>query len=70
MTCQIDMYLYVRITLRIDTAILTRTRKKYPVPGDDASTADAAAGRVGTGEQGEARRANSTPNGGPHLELS
>ena len=35
----------------------------------DASTAEASPGRVRRGEQGEARRANSTPNGGPHLEL-
>ena len=32
-------------------------------------TAEAAPGRVGRDEQGEARRANTTPNGGPHLEL-
>ena len=34
-----------------------------------ARMAEAASGRVGRGEQGEARTANSTPNGGPHLEL-
>ena len=34
-----------------------------------ARTAEAAPGRVGRGEKGEARTANSTPNGGPHLEL-
>ena len=39
-------------------------------PGDDVSTAEAAPGGVGRGEQGEARRANSTPNGGTHLELA
>ena len=31
--------------------------------------AEAASGRVRRDEQGEARRANTTPNGGPHLEL-
>ena len=33
------------------------------------STAEAVPGRVGTDEQGEARRANTTPNGEPRLEL-
>ena len=31
--------------------------------------AEAASGRVRRDEQGEARRANTTPNGGTHLEL-
>ena len=39
------------------------------MPGDDASTAEAAPGRVERDEKGEARRANTTPKGGPHLEL-
>ena len=43
------MYLYVRI----DTfGISTKKRKKAP-PGDDASTAEAAPGRVGRDEQVE-----------------
>ena len=50
------MYLYVRTDA-------------WDIFGDDASTAEAAPGRVGRDEQGEARRANTTPNGGPHLEL-
>ena len=45
-------------------------RKQHASQGDDASTAEAVAGNVGRGEQGEARRASSTPNGGPHLELA
>ena len=49
--------------------ILTKKQKLHPSPGDDASTAEAAPGRDGRGEQGEARRASSTPNCGPHLEL-
>ena len=53
----------------IGTVILTKKRKQRPLPGDDASTAEAASGRVGRDEQGEAGRANTTPNGGPHLEL-
>ena len=53
----------------IGTVILTNIRKQYPSPGDDASTAEAGSDRVGRDEQGEARRANTTPNGGPHLEL-
>ena len=40
-----------------------KKRKKHPAPGGEASTAEAAPGRVGRGEQFEARRANSTPNG-------
>ena len=43
--------------------------KQHPPPGDDVSTAEAVPGRVGTDEQGEARRANTTPNGEPRLEL-
>ena len=46
-----------------------KNRKEHPPQGDDASTAEADPGRVGRDEQGEAHRANSTPNGGPHLEL-
>ena len=46
-----------------------KKRKQHPPQGDHASTAEAAPGRVGRDEQGEARRANTTPNGGPHLEL-
>ena len=60
------MYLYVRMDA---WDILTTKWKQYPSTGDDASTADVAPSRVGRGTQGEARRANSTPNGGPHLEL-
>ena len=38
--------------------------------GDDSSTVEAAPGRGARVERGEARRANSTPNGGrTHLEL-
>ena len=43
-------------------------RKQHLAPGDDASTAEAASGRVGGDERGKARRANITSNGGPHLE--
>ena len=48
---------------------MTKKRKQHPAPGDDASTAEATSGRVGREEQDEARRANTTPSGGPHLEL-
>ena len=51
------------------TVNLTNKRKQHPTPGDDASTAEAASGRVGRDEQGEERRAITAPNGGPHLEL-
>ena len=60
------MYLYVRIDAWI---FRQKKQKQKPLPGDDASTAEAAPGRVERDEQGEARRANTTPNGGPHLEL-
>ena len=57
----------IRTNRRLD--ILTKIRKQNPLPGDDPSTAEVAPGRVERDEQGEARRANATPNGGPHLEL-
>ena len=48
------------VYVRIDAwDILTKKRVQQPSPGDDASTAEAAPGRVGRGEQGEARRATS-----------
>ena len=62
----IGMYLHVLIDA---WDILTKKRKQHPSAGDNVSTAEAAPGRVGKDEQGEARRANSTPNGGLHLEL-
>ena len=60
------MYLYVRIDAW-DT--LAKKRKKHPPLGDDACTVEAAPNIVGRDEQGEARRANTAPKGGPHLEL-
>ena len=60
------MYIYVRID---GWDILTKARKQNPLPGNDVSTAEAAPSRVDRDEQGEARRANTTPSGGPHLEL-
>ena len=48
---------------------MTKKRKQHRSQGEDASTAEVAPGRVGKGEHAEARRANTTPNGGPHLEL-
>ena len=59
-------YRYVRID---NLDILTKIRKEHPPQGDDASTAEAALGRVGRDEQREAHRANTIPNGRPHLEL-
>ena len=60
------MYLYVLIDA---WDVLIKKRKQHPPPGDDARTAEAAPGRVGRDEQGEARRPNTTPNSGPRLEL-
>ena len=48
---------------------MTEKGKKHPLQGHDASTAEAAPGRVGRDEQCEAHRANATPNGGLHLGL-
>ena len=64
----IRIYTYEQ-THGIGTVISTKKRKQHRSQGDDASTAEAGPGRVGRGEQAEARRANSTPNGGRHLEL-
>ena len=63
------MHLYVRIDKWDRNSYFDQKTKTAPLPGRDASTAKAAPGRVGRGEQREARRANSTPNGGPHLDL-
>ena len=60
------MYLYVG-TDCFD--ILKINQKQYSSQRDHASTVEAAPGRVGRDKQGEARRANTTPNGGPLLEL-
>ena len=62
------MYLYVPYTLGA-YLVLIKNRKQHPPPGDNASTAEAAPGKVERDEQGEARQANITPNGGPHPQL-
>ena len=62
-----DWYTPTRTNRRLD--ILTKKRKQNPLPGDDASTAQAVPGRFVRNEQRKARQANTTPNGGPHLEL-
>ena len=67
--CQIDMYLYLRIEARGRNSNFDLETKTSPSPGHDPSTAESACGRAGRDEQGEAHRANTTPNGGPHLEL-
>ena len=41
------MYLYVRTYTRDRNSMLTKKQKQHPSPGDDASTAEAASGRVG-----------------------
>ena len=64
--CQNYIYLYVR---RGNLDSLTKNRKEHAPQGDDASTAEAAPSRVRRGELDEAHQANTTPNGGPHLEL-
>ena len=60
------MHLFVRIQA---WGILTKKRKQHPSQGYDTNTVEAAPSRVGRDEQGEARQANTTPNGGPHLKL-
>ena len=62
-----DWYISIRTNRRL--RYLDQKQKQHPLPGEDASTAEAASGRVGTGGQGEARRTNAPRNGGPHLEL-
>ena len=58
------------LNVRIDTwEDLTKKRKQHPSLGDDASMAGVAPGKAERDERGEARRSNTTPNGGPHLEL-
>ena len=61
-----DWYVPVRTNIRLD--ILTKKQEQNPLPGDDASTVEAAPSRVERNEQGEARRANTIPNGGPRFE--
>ena len=63
---QIDIYLDTPIHT---WDILTKKTKQHPSEGDDESMSEVARGRVDRDEHGEARRANTTPNGGPHLEL-
>ena len=59
------LYLYTcEYTLGIATIPFNWKKKKktqHPPPGDNASMAEAAPGRVGRGEQGEALWASSTP---------
>ena len=43
--------------------------KTAPLPGRRREHGRGRPGRVGRDEHGEARRANITPNGGPHFEL-
>ena len=57
-----DRYVPIRTTRRL--GYFDQKTKTAPI---DASTAEAAP-RDGKGEQGKARRANSTPNGGLHLD--
>ena len=63
------MYLYVWIHSWDRNHDFDKKRKEHASPGNDANTAEAS-GSVGRGEQGEARPAYSTPNGGPHLALA
>jgi len=67
----IDPEGYVSIRTNICLGKNDQKRKHRPPPGDDTSTAtaEAAPGRVGRDEQGEARRANTALNGGFQLEL-
>ena len=65
----IDRDWYVPISTNRCLDILTETQKQNPLTVDDASTAEAAPKRVERDGQGETRRANTTPNGRPHLEL-
>ena len=63
-----DWYLPIRTNRHVGN-FDEKTRTQHPSQGDDASTGGVAPGRFGRDEHGKARRANTTPNGGPHLEL-
>ena len=63
----IDRYWYVSV--RTNRRLEKIYQKTKTPQGADGSMAEAAPSRVRRDEQGEARRANTTPNGGPHLEL-
>ena len=43
-------------------------KQQAATPGRGTSTAEVTPGRVGSGEQGEAKRKQHTPRGGPHRE--
>ena len=60
----VDPDWYVPIRTNICLGYSVQKTRTAPV---DGSTAEASP-RVGIGEQGEARRANNTPNDGPHLD--
>ena len=55
-------------TLVIGTLLCKKKRIQHGSPGHDESTVEASLGRVGGGEQCEARRAHNTPQGGLHRE--
>ena len=63
------VFLVIFIRTNIHLGYFDQTRKQQRSPGDYASTDETAPGRVGKYRQGEARRANTTPNGAPHLEV-
>ena len=66
----LTMQNYLYLCVRIDNLIVwPKNRSERPPRGDAASTAEADPGRVGRGEQNEARPAISVPRDGPHLEL-
>lgn len=52
-----------------DQFFVYKQQNEHSSPGRDASTAEAAPGRVRRGEQGNARPANSALRSGPHLKL-
>ena len=60
------MYLSVRVD---NLDILAQKRGEHPPQEDAVRTAEGAPGRVGRDERGQARRANTTPSGGPNLDL-
>ena len=62
-----EWYVSIRTNKRLGH--FNKERKQHPPPGDDASTAGAAPGRVGRDEHGEVRQANTILNGASHLEL-
>ena len=61
------IFLYICVNIQFD--ILTKKNEQSTLRRETTRARPRPTGRVGRDEQGEAHRANTAPNGGPHLEL-